>query len=210
VDIDTGASFEVVTLTAVAGNVITANSSIRMLAQHPSDGSGSFGTGIIPPQPRRPTIQCSTDTVLKLYGDINRDGKVLYIEYTCAPGTSTAPGYLYRNQMSSPSRRNRAGSFHVFADQRSQQSRQHAVLYLPVQQANGLSSSRRSGHLRCKRPSRTRRPTISKRDKALLNISPRNVFYVWTLQHQPGSPESADSCERRNLVALVRRNGELI
>jgi hypothetical protein len=36
---------------------------------------------------------------LKLYGDINGDGNMLYVEYNCRPGTPAAPGFLYRNQM---------------------------------------------------------------------------------------------------------------
>src|ERR1700757_1449631 len=101
-DVDAGSNFEVVTLTAVAGNTITANFlNAHAGASIPVMVSGSFGTGIIPPAaaPSNYT-NGSTPTVLKLYGDINRDGKVLYVEYTCAPGTSTSPGYLYRNEMS--------------------------------------------------------------------------------------------------------------
>jgi hypothetical protein len=38
--------------------------------------------------------------VLKLYGDINSDGNMLYVEYTCVQGTPAAPGILYRNEIS--------------------------------------------------------------------------------------------------------------
>ncbi len=41
----------------------------------------------------------SSPTVLKLYGDINGDGRMMYVEYTCTQGTASAPGSLYRNQM---------------------------------------------------------------------------------------------------------------
>jgi type II secretory pathway pseudopilin PulG len=62
---------------------------------------GAFGTGVVPPA-AAPTSypNGSTDKILKLYGDINGDGNMVYVEYTCVPGTSTAPGTLYRNQMS--------------------------------------------------------------------------------------------------------------
>ena len=44
-------------------------------------------------------IPNKTSAVLKLYGDINADGNMMYVEYTCNPGPPTAPGFLYRNQV---------------------------------------------------------------------------------------------------------------
>jgi prepilin-type N-terminal cleavage/methylation domain-containing protein len=66
---------------------------------------GGFATGIVPPQPGFPNG--STASVLKLYGDINGDGNMVYIEYTCDPlppnGIATlnppGTGQLYRNVM---------------------------------------------------------------------------------------------------------------
>jgi prepilin-type N-terminal cleavage/methylation domain-containing protein len=52
---------------------------------------GSFTSGIVPPN----MTNGSTGTVLKLYGDINDDGNMVYIEYTC----DTAGHNLYRNMM---------------------------------------------------------------------------------------------------------------
>ena len=77
---------------------------------------GSFSTGIVPPAanvmanppagyagypvwPVNAPGQGSTGTVLKLFGDINGDGHMVYVEYTCIPGTPQAPGFLYRNQV---------------------------------------------------------------------------------------------------------------
>jgi prepilin-type N-terminal cleavage/methylation domain-containing protein len=54
---------------------------------------GAFATGIVP---NTGFLNGSSDTMLKLYGDINGDGKMVYIEYTCdAAGTNN----LYRNVM---------------------------------------------------------------------------------------------------------------
>ena len=67
----------------------------------PVTALGAFGTGVVPPAAAPASFPSgSTSTVLKLYGDINGDGNMVYVEYTCTQGTSTAPGYLYRNQMS--------------------------------------------------------------------------------------------------------------
>jgi prepilin-type N-terminal cleavage/methylation domain-containing protein len=59
---------------------------------------GAFGTGIVPPA-TAPYTNGSSSTVLKLYGDINGDGKMVYVEYQCSPGTVSNPGFLYRHQM---------------------------------------------------------------------------------------------------------------
>ena len=61
---------------------------------------GAFATGIVPPTSAPANYPTgSSDTVLKLYGDINGDGNMVYVEYTCTQGTASAPGILYRNQM---------------------------------------------------------------------------------------------------------------
>lgn len=82
----------------------------------PISAPGAFSTGIIPPAagvvPAPPTgyagypvwpvnvpAQGSTGNVLKLYGDVNGDGEMVYVEYTCVQGTPAAPGFLYRNQV---------------------------------------------------------------------------------------------------------------
>jgi type II secretory pathway pseudopilin PulG len=62
---------------------------------------GAFGTGVVPPAAAPASLTYgSSQTVLKLYGDINGDGNMVYVEYTCTQGTPANPGYLYRHQMS--------------------------------------------------------------------------------------------------------------
>jgi prepilin-type N-terminal cleavage/methylation domain-containing protein len=81
-------------------------------ANVPVTAPGAFSTGVVPPAAGvtpgyagyancAPAVApCgSTGNVLKLYGDVNGDGNMLYIEYNCQPGTPAAPGFLYRNQM---------------------------------------------------------------------------------------------------------------
>ena len=53
---------------------------------------GGFVTGIVPDSG---VVNGSNDHVLKLYGDINGDGNMVYVEYTC----DAAAGKLYRNVM---------------------------------------------------------------------------------------------------------------
>jgi Tfp pilus assembly protein FimT len=98
--VDLGANQEVVTVATGTTNSGTATFQNAHAAGTPVYALGAFGTGIVPPA-AAPTSypNGSTATVLKLYGDINGDGNMVYVEYTCTQGTATAPGSLYRNAM---------------------------------------------------------------------------------------------------------------
>ena len=94
--VDVGTSQEAVQVATVTGvGAGTAVFTTSHLAAAPVYALGAFGTGIVPPG----VTNGSTATVLKLYGDINGDGNMKYVEYSCT-GTATTPGSLYRNQMS--------------------------------------------------------------------------------------------------------------
>src|SRR5262249_2771108 len=54
---------------------------------------GGFGNGIVPPTG---VANGSTGTVLKMFGDINGDGNMVYVEYTC---DTVNAHKLYRNVM---------------------------------------------------------------------------------------------------------------
>jgi hypothetical protein len=90
---DAGSNIETVTVTAldttnktVTGTFVNTHSSgINVNAR------GGFGTGVVPPS----LTNGSSGTVLKLYGDINADGNMVYVEYTC----DTTNHYLYRNSV---------------------------------------------------------------------------------------------------------------
>ena len=98
--VDLGANQEVVTLATGSGASGTALFQNAHAAGVPVTALGAFGTGIVPPAAAPANYPSgSTATVLKLYGDINGDGNMVYVEYTCT-GTATVPGSLYRNQMS--------------------------------------------------------------------------------------------------------------
>lgn len=97
--VDLGASQEVVTLATGSGNAGTAIFQNAHAAGVPVTALGAFGTGIVPPAAAPANYpNGSTPTVLKLYGDINGNGNMVYVEYSCT-GTATAPGNLFRNQM---------------------------------------------------------------------------------------------------------------
>ncbi len=99
--VDTGDNQE--TITVVCGNPCTNPVTATFNYAHaggipgtPVTAQGAFATGIVPP-----TIAGgSTGTVLKLYGDINGDGNMLYVEYTCDWANANGFGsVLFRNEM---------------------------------------------------------------------------------------------------------------
>ncbi|HYT65968.1 MAG TPA: type II secretion system protein [Vicinamibacterales bacterium] len=96
--IDTGDALEsVVVATIPSSTTITVNSTTsgRTVAAHnatvPVQVFGGFSSGIVPTT----TTNGSTGSILKLFGDINADGNMVYIEYTC----DTTNHNLYRNVM---------------------------------------------------------------------------------------------------------------
>jgi len=110
--VDTGTNQETITITCPAPGTCTNTwtagpfyNTHNNLAGVPISVPGAFAFGVVPPVAANAAIgypgfpKGSTGTVLKLYGDVNGDGNMVYIEYTCAPGTQAAPGFLYRNQV---------------------------------------------------------------------------------------------------------------
>jgi hypothetical protein len=97
--IDTGDNEETVTVTGVvaATNTITAIFTLAHVLNAPVRVAGTFASGIVP----KSATNGSGDFVLKLYGDIDDDGNMKYIEYTCdsSTGPPTTGGNLYRQVM---------------------------------------------------------------------------------------------------------------
>jgi prepilin-type N-terminal cleavage/methylation domain-containing protein len=91
--VDIGTNEESITLTAVDtnANTITANFMVAHAPNTRVDVAGGFWAGVIPTT----MTNGSTGTVLKIVGDVNGDGRMVYIEYTC----DMANGLLYRNVM---------------------------------------------------------------------------------------------------------------
>jgi Tfp pilus assembly protein FimT len=99
--VDLGPNQEVIQVASGTTNSGTALFQNPHATGAPVSALGAFGTGVVPPAATPTSYPLgSTQTVLKLYGDINSDGNMVYVEYTCTQGTSAAPGSLYRNQMS--------------------------------------------------------------------------------------------------------------
>ena len=94
--VDAGNSEELVTVTALTATTIKAifaKAHTIVPTAPPITALGVFPSGIVPPL----TADGSTANVLNIFGDINADGSLVYVRYTCTPGTSAAPGTLTRS-----------------------------------------------------------------------------------------------------------------
>lgn len=204
-DVDVGQNFEAVTVTAVAAGSITAVFSKSHLCPPPAlscalpaQVSGAFGTGIVPPAAG---LNCATAgytaypgpgigsdcNTLKLYGDINGDGNIVYVEYKC--DTTTNPGFLYRNEVQNATVIGTVKpavnpSMYLLNNIEPNPDGSGCFNY-QVQNAsvNGVSTPFVTDvaltitvqtQLVDPQSGQYQRET-----KALLNITPRNVFYVW-------------------------------
>ncbi len=144
---------------------------------------GGFAAGIVPPQPGYPNG--STGTKLKLVGDINGDGNMVYIEYTC--DLSTTPGFLYRNSMaldaaSKPAvTDNQLLLGNILPNPGGTACFTYMPSPLPIVGANTYVldvAITLTVQTQIKDPTTNQFQTET---KALLNVSPRNVFNVWQL-----------------------------
>ena len=89
--VDSGASEETVTLTGVGAGNITANFAFAHAAGARVAATGGFSAGVIPTT----MANGSSGNTLKIVGDVNGDGSMVYVEYQC----DLANGRLYRNVM---------------------------------------------------------------------------------------------------------------
>jgi hypothetical protein len=143
---------------------------------------GGFATGIIPPAG---VANGSSATKLKMYGDINGDGNMVYVEYTCDPTTTHN---LYRNVMAFDAASKPAltdsqillsnvmdnpGGTPCFTYQTENLIVQGTpfVFVLDVAITLTVQTEQLDPVTR----------QYQKETKALLNVSPRNVFNAWSL-----------------------------
>jgi hypothetical protein len=190
--IGAGQLVETVALTAVDAETgtVTAEFVNDHAAGEPLQIFGGFGTGIVPPS----MADGSTGSVLKLYGDINDDGQMLYIEYVCDVATNN----LYRNVMAWD-----AASKPVLTDDmvllNNVIANPDASPCFTYQVALVGTTPFVTG-VAVTLSVRSQQRDVNSNDfqqatKTLLNVSPRNIFHVWTMasigvnnRHQPMPP----------------------
>jgi prepilin-type N-terminal cleavage/methylation domain-containing protein len=178
---------ETVTLSAVstASKQVTGTFAYPHLAGTPINAFGGFGTGIVPPSPGYPNG--STATTLKLYGDINGDGKMVYVEYTCDPAPA-GTGNLYRNVIpydQTTPKLAATSSQILLSNIQLNPSGTACFTYMP----NPLPVVGPDTYVLDVAITLTVQTQVvdpitkqyQTETKALLNVSPRNVFNVWQL-----------------------------
>ena len=171
-----GDQTETVTITQIAGNSITAVFTVDHLAAEPVSVFGGFGTGVVPPS----MANGSTGTVLKLYGDVNDDGQMLYVEYTC----DTTNGFLYRNVMAwnAAAKPAKTPDMVILNNVIANPGNAACFTYqtevvMPNTYVTGVAvtlsvRSQQKDHFS---------KTFQQATKTLLNVSPRNIFLVWSM-----------------------------
>ena len=154
----------------VAGKVRAHNAGDPVLAL------GSFATGVVPPG----MTNGSTGTVLKLYGDINDDGQMVYIEYTC----DIAAKNLYRNVMlwNAATKPPLAASQILLSNIRANPGGTDCFTY-QVQPVLGQDYVIDVAITLTVETQNVDSVTKQKQleTKALLNVSPRNVYGAWQM-----------------------------
>jgi hypothetical protein len=175
--LDTGTNSETVTITAIAGNVLTTSA---MESAHavgvPIAVTGGFAAGVVPTS----TANGSTAATLKIFGDINGNGSMVYVEYWC----DIANGRLYRNSMPFTAGAKPAYAIDmVLIDNILANPGGTPCFTYQTQSAGGVDYVT---DVAITLTVRTQNRDANTNDfqtesKALLNVSPRNVFNVWQL-----------------------------
>ena len=146
---------------------------------------GGFATGIIPDTGM---VNPSTGNVLKLYGDINGDGNMVYVEYTC----DLVSGNLYRNVMAfdaavkPPVTAAQILLSNIIANPATRTRRTACFTYQPAtMMVQGTPFTFVLDVAVTLTVETEQIDPVTKQyqteTKALLNVSPRNVFSAWSL-----------------------------
>lgn len=179
-----GATQELVTLNSV--NTGTGQIQAIFGFAHASgarvDPAAGFGSGVIPTT----NPNGSTATVLKIVGDINGDGNLVYVEYTC----SLAQNRLYRNMMPFDAATKPAVTVEqVLLDNLMPNPPDPGGTVPPCfsYQEHTISGRTYVVNVAIMMTVRTqdRNPITGDFEvvtKALLNVAPRNVFHTWQME----------------------------
>jgi hypothetical protein len=178
---------ETVTVTGLdtAGKQITATFVYPHFANTPVNALGGFGTGIVPPLAGG-FPNGSEPSKLKLYGDINGDGQMVYVEYLCDP-LPGGTGNLYRNVMrydqAPPKLAPTAGQV-LLSNIQTNPGGTACFTYMPNPLRVNANTYVLDVAITLTVNTQVIDPLTKQfqtETKALLNVSPRNVFNVWQL-----------------------------
>jgi hypothetical protein len=165
----------------------TATFTLAHAAGVPVTVLGGFASGIVPPAAAPASYANGSDgTHLKLYGDINGDGNMVFIQYTC----DTNAGFLYRNAMAFDAAAKPANdtTMILLANLLPNPNDNNGnpvpcFSYLPQQPA-GTDWYVLDVAVTLTEQTQDKDPQtqqFQRETKALLNVSPRNIYYTWEL-----------------------------
>jgi prepilin-type N-terminal cleavage/methylation domain-containing protein len=182
--VDAGTNEETVKVTAVdtTNKTFTATFAFAHAANAPINVYGGFAYGVVPKLNADGSTftNGSTGSVMKIFGDINSDGNLMYVEYQC----DTAGGNLYRRTMAYNATSKPAISAdmallnNITANPDSSACftyEQRSISNIPYVVDVAITLTVRTPD---KDPVTGLYQTET---KALLNVAPRNVFNVWQL-----------------------------
>ena len=181
--VDTGDNEETVTVTNPLASTFTGTFSLAHAANVPVRVAGTFANGIVPTN----ATNGSDGFHLKLFGDVNDDGKMVYVEYTC----DTAGHNLYRNSMSFTAVSKPALSPSMIILPNIQPNPPDPGTTTPPAPCFKYQEKTKAGNtydvdVSVTLTVQTQNPDpqtnqFQTETKALLNVSPRNVFEGWEL-----------------------------
>ena len=179
--VDTGNTEETTTVTAINGNVLTVGAlDYAHAAGARVRAAGGFATGVVPDT----VTNGSSGTRLKIYGDINGDGSMVYVEYWCDINGDTGVGRLYRNSMPFTQVGKPAPTVEqILIDNIATNPDNTPCFSYQKQTVSGVTYVTDVAITLTVQTNKV--DPITKRvqteTKALLNVAPRNVFNVWQL-----------------------------
>jgi type II secretory pathway pseudopilin PulG len=171
---------ETVTIAAINGTIITVAEALGLRHDHlagtPVSAPGGFSSGIIPPT----AVNGSTGDRLKIIGDIHDDGNVVYVEYWC----DIANGRLYRNSMPITAANKPVPGVEQILIDNIEPNPDGTPCF--TYQEKTVTGTRFVIDVAITLTVRTQQRDKTTGDfqretKALLNVSPRNVFNTWQM-----------------------------
>lgn len=178
--VDAGLSQETVAITDIAGLIISGVFVNDHAANTPVNVQGGFTSGIVPTG----MVNGSTATVLKIFGDINSDGNMVYVEYFC---DALVTHSLYRNSMSfTAGVKNPPTVAQVLLNNVQPNPPNPGGPPCFIYQQVTVSGITYVTDVAVTLTVQTERRDpvtglFQEETKALLNVSPRNVFQVWQM-----------------------------
>jgi len=178
--VGSGATEETVTLTGVGAGNITANFGFAHAVGERVVATGGFAAGVIPTT----MANGSSGNTLKIIGDVNGDGRMVYVEYQC----DLANGRLYRNVMPYDAAAKPAVTVEQILLTNLLQNPANGAGVVPpcfIYQERTFSNTTYVIGVAIMTTVRSQQRDQNTGDfqrvtKALLNVSPRNVVNVWS------------------------------